>query len=130
MLEARLVSLIGTLIQSSKGTRSIYFLLTTMVHKLFSEITLHMDFVAKAKENLFSCLMPHPPHSLGFAIELQATHGRNFLSSFLDQRKLLQMLLILLRMPMGTHAKLIQYTGIASRTDLIRTSLPALESHL
>jgi len=70
MIEDLFISLVGVLIQSSKGTRSIYFLLMTVVHKPFYEIILQIDFALSADANLFSCLMHPPLPFLRFGIEV------------------------------------------------------------
>ena len=74
--------------------------------------------------------MHQPPNAFGLAIWFHFTHGGTFWSFFPSHRKYEHILLDFIKIDLGIHANAIQYIGIASSTDLIKTNLPALESHL
>ena len=93
-------------------------------------MSLQPNFAAKAFAKKAVFFMPQPPKALGLAIWSHFTHGRTFWSFFPAHRKDEHILLDFIKIDLGIHANSIQYTGIASNTDLINTNLPALESHL
>ena len=117
-------------IQSRRGFGDMYFWMMTSIHNIWVEMRRHLAFAASAfaKKNIF--LIPHPPSDFGFAIWSHFTQGRNFSSFFPFHRKFVQILFVFFRINLGIHASAIQYTGIASKTDLINTSLLALNIHL
>lgn len=90
----------------------------------------HPIFVASAWAKDVRSLRPHPPHIFGIAILSYLIHAKTRLSCPLFQRYLQQIFLRWARIPIGIQAKAIQYIGVASRIDLMSTSLPDLDRNL
>lgn len=102
----------------------------TIFQSIFDVINFHNNLAAREEEKSSSFFIPHPPHFFGSVSKLNFAHENILLVCFPFQRNLEQRFCILVRIPLGIHAKDIQYTRVASRTILMSTSLPALERYL
>jgi hypothetical protein len=108
----------------------MYFWITTLVQRFSEEISFQLKFSCKGFGEKWMFFRPQPPRAFGVAMVSHLTHGNTKLSLEPAHKKFETKLSNFFQTPFGIHAKDIQYTGMASRTDLTNTNRPALDNHL
>jgi len=121
---------VGWRTQSNNFCGQIYLWYEMWVHRFWLVNKVQPILAAKAWANRGRSFSPHPPHFFGNAIFFQLIQAKILLSWFPFQRYQLHSCCKRDRIFLGIHASAIQKTGVASRTDLIRTSLPTLDKYL
>ena len=97
---------------------------------LVSEMSLQQAFAARAFEKRKMFLSPQPLKAFGKAMLSHFDEGCVYFSPNPDHMKRAHIFLIFSRIPFGIKANDIQYTRMASSTDFVRASLPALDHHM
>jgi len=117
------------LFQEVNSTPFIYFFLRIWLQILFPKIPLQQDLAANDIANQLRFIIPHPPISLGDAMDYHLARWKSvfFFAPLHNFFSISCWIFCIIEE--GTSSKLNQYIGIPWRTALTKTILSPSESH-